>query len=177
MDFLSKAFITTKPDLLSSSYSLVIFGNLLIAIQLLVIIYIVIKKRVDIFKGRFMKQFEEEHKKAFSLPAAKLGYPDTGNGRYSKKLSYKEWYIFNCAQRIHHNYLEGFALVVVTSLASGILYPSLTFSLQVAYLIGRSLYSVGYLKGADYRIAGAGINMLSQLVLLVLSVKSALSIV
>ena len=61
MDFLSKAFITTQPNLLSSPYSLVIFGNLLIAIQLLVIIYIVIKKRIDIFKGRFMKQFEEEH--------------------------------------------------------------------------------------------------------------------
>jgi len=36
----------------------------------------------------------------------KEGYPDMGSGRYSDKLSWKDWYYFNLAQRCHMNYLE-----------------------------------------------------------------------
>jgi hypothetical protein len=35
-----------------------------------------------------------------------LRYPDMGNGRYSEKLSYKEWFEFNNAIRVHYNYIE-----------------------------------------------------------------------
>lgn len=34
------------------------------------------------------------------------GYPDTGSGLYSKKLSYKDWFEFNLTQRVHANFLE-----------------------------------------------------------------------
>ena len=137
----------------------------------------VLKSRIKIFNGKFMKKFEEEHKSAFGTKPANLGYPDTGNGRYSKALPYKDWYEFNCAQRCHMNYIEGFALILVGTLISGIQYPLITFATQIVYIIGRQLYSDGYMKGADYRITGAGLYQVANLVAIVLSVKSALSIV
>ena len=55
------------------------------------------------------------------------------------------------------NYIEGFALIVLGTLISGIQYPLITFATQIVYIVGRQLYSEGYMKGADYRITGAGL--------------------
>ena len=137
---MSGIFEVNYPGFLTRPYCLVILGNLLIAVQLLVFMYIyVLKTRIKIFKGKFFKEygFVEQHLSAFKEIPAKLGYPDTGNGRYSMKLSYKEWYQFNCAQRCHMNYIEGFALIVIATLISGIVYPQWTFGIQVIYIIGR----------------------------------------
>lgn len=51
-----------------------------------------------VFTKEFMDQnFKEEHEKAFGagskLPGG--GYPDTGSGRFSEKLPYKDWYLLN----------------------------------------------------------------------------------
>ncbi len=129
-----------QPEVFKSPYTLVILGNLLIAIQILVFTYIyVLKQRMKIFRFKFFKDngFVEQHQEAFKEAPAKLGYPDTGNGRYSKKLTYKEWYTFNCAQRVHMNYIEGIVLIVIGSLISGIVYPQWTFAIQVLYILGR----------------------------------------
>ena len=51
------------------------------------------------FHFEMLEPFDKEHKKAFG-PTAEVssqGYPDMGSGRYSKNLSYKEWYDFNMA--------------------------------------------------------------------------------
>ncbi len=91
-------FEIVQPELFKNAYTLVVLGALLIAIQLILFMYIyVLKSRIKIFNGKFMKKFEEDHKAAFGTRPADLGYPDTGNGRYSKELSYKDWYVFNCA--------------------------------------------------------------------------------
>ena len=57
-------------------------------------------KRKEYFTKDFMKQFEEEHHEAFgkdSNMGIGEGYPDMGNGRYAKKLPYKQWFLFNVA--------------------------------------------------------------------------------
>ena len=51
------------------------------------------------------KYFQAEHKKATGYDITANGYPDMGNGLYSQKLSYKDWYDFNVLQRIHMNCL------------------------------------------------------------------------
>lgn len=57
-------------------------------------------KRKAYFTETFMAQFEKEHKEAFGedakVPVGE-GYPDMGNGRYSKKLPYDQWFLFNVA--------------------------------------------------------------------------------
>ena len=60
--------------------------------------------RCQVFSRKFMEQFDAEHNAAFpdqknapkfAIPPRKVGYPDTGNGYYSKKLPYAEWFKMN----------------------------------------------------------------------------------
>ncbi len=69
----------------------------------------VVKQRQQIFgMNKFMDNFKKDHEIAFGSDAKldMLGFPDTGSGWYSNKLSYKQWYEFNCAQRAHLNQVE-----------------------------------------------------------------------
>ena len=53
-------FEIVQPELLKHPYTLVVLGALLIAVQLIVFMYIyVLKNRIKIFNGKFMKKFEE----------------------------------------------------------------------------------------------------------------------
>ena len=65
------------------------------------------KGRGRVFDKNFMeKHFLEEHNLATGEKSiSKSGLPDMGCGRYSAKLSYKQWYEFNNAQRAHYNFL------------------------------------------------------------------------
>jgi glutathione S-transferase len=67
--------------------------------------------------------FGEEHFKETGFKVQKGGYPDMGNGRYAQKLSYKEWFVFNNAQRAHYNFLEALDVVVLTNLVAGLYFP------------------------------------------------------
>jgi hypothetical protein len=54
-----------------------------------------------------MKQFAKEHAEAFGgQKQTQFGYPDSGNGRYAKKLPYLDWYDMNNGQRAQINFLE-----------------------------------------------------------------------
>eukprot|EP00351_Strombidinopsis_sp_SopsisLIS2011_P001689 CAMPEP_0116880588 /NCGR_PEP_ID=MMETSP0463-20121206/12526_1 /TAXON_ID=181622 /ORGANISM="Strombidinopsis sp, Strain SopsisLIS2011" /LENGTH=78 /DNA_ID=CAMNT_0004531335 /DNA_START=41 /DNA_END=274 /DNA_ORIENTATION=+ len=54
--------------------------------------FIVTPARMRIFNKEFMNQFNEEHAEAFpGTEPAVGGFPDIGDGRYSDKLSYKQW--------------------------------------------------------------------------------------
>ena len=57
-----------------------------------------LRTRHKIFNDEFMELFHMEHGESFNgaKPEA-FGYPDQGNGRYSKDLTYGEWYHFNNA--------------------------------------------------------------------------------
>lgn len=66
-------------------YHLAVFGALLIAFEYFFLIHaIIVKNRVRIFRGTYMKQFNEVHEKHFKERAPLHGFPDIGNGFYSK---------------------------------------------------------------------------------------------
>ena len=92
------------------------------------------------------KNFLEEHIKAFpketKLP--KQGYPDMGCGYYSSKLTYKQWFEMNIAQRVHWNFLEQVLIVVFLLLVAGLKHPAWAFYLGVAFSVGRILNAIGY---------------------------------
>jgi hypothetical protein len=70
-------------------------------------IFITSPARKRIFTKEFMKKFEDLHESEYKKRAdLTYGLPDTGSGRYSKELSYKQWYEFNNAQRAHYNFVE-----------------------------------------------------------------------
>lgn len=56
-------------------------------------------QRKKAFKPEFMEEnFKTEHERYFpGTSYSKEGYPDMGSGRYSQRLSYRDWYIFNNA--------------------------------------------------------------------------------
>lgn len=75
-----------------------------------------------------------------------MGYPDTGSGMYAKKLAYKDWFEFNCRQRVHCNNLEHMSWTMPLLLISGVFLQKSTIFLASTTLIGRELYRWGYYK-------------------------------
>lgn len=75
-----------------------------------------------------------------------LGYPDTGAGYYSKKLDYKDWYTFNCAQRIHSNSIEHLSWLMPLLFVGGIFQPRFTSCMGAVVIVGREFYRWGYLS-------------------------------
>ena len=98
-----------------------------------------------------------------------------GNGRYSDKLSYKDWYLFNVQQRIHYNYLESVTSVMCWLLIAGCKYSWVAVGLGSGYIIARIMYHVGYsLKGPQGRVIGFIIGQLCAAALFVFSILSPL---
>lgn len=91
-----------------------------------------------------------------------------GQGRYSEKLSYKDWFIFNSAQRVHYNYLENVTNVICFLLIGGLLYPYVAVAFGGLYILGRILFHIGYIrKGPRGRAIGFILCQISATVLIV----------
>ena len=78
-----------------------------------------------------------------------------GSGVYSQKLNYKDWYTFNCAQRVHLNFVESIATYLILLLVAGLYYPIVTAILGVALIVGRIIYGIGYMINPLLRAPGA----------------------
>ena len=76
-----------------------------------------------------MKKFDDVHRKAFGATSKvpKMGYPDCGDGYYSKKLTYANWFKMNNGQRAQLNYSEQLPFILTTTLIGGVYYPWSTF--------------------------------------------------
>ena len=70
-----------------------------------------------------------------------------GNGWFAKKLSYKDCYEFNNAQRVHYNFLESLPLVLVLLFISALKQPLAALIIACIYFVSRLIYSVGYIIG------------------------------
>lgn len=151
---------------LTTDYGYVLIVGVFIAFEVLLIGFLFPgRARGDIFTEEFMKtNFGSEHKNSIGLDIEKGGYPDMGNGRYSAKLNYEQWYRFNNAQRAHYNFLEFAPSCLVMHFVAGVYFPVVASALGVALIIGRFIYSVGYVSGGPKgRVLGA---IIGDLVLL-----------
>ena len=85
--------------------------------------------------------------------------------------------MFNCAQRMHLNYLEAVAFVTVVSLVAGIGYPHEAFKFLVIYMVGRFLYFFGYYNlGPIFRVPGVALMWAGQFTNLYYAVKTCLTL-
>ena len=162
---------------ITSDYGYVLIVAVAIAFEILLIGFAFPGKvRGEIFTEEYMKSnFGEEHRKATGVEIEKGGYPDMGNGRYSSKLTYEQWYKFNNAQRAHYNFVEfapsGFVMLFI----AGIYFPIAAAVLGLVLFIGRIFYSYGYANGGPKgRLIGAILNDLVLLGLLGLSLASGI---
>ncbi len=129
----------------------------------LVSIVVVVPARKRYFYSDFMKaNFAKEHEENFpGQKLSPLGFPDTGSGRYSDKLSYKDWVSFNNAQRAHLNIVEQIHILLVIFLVTGLILPRLAMYLAWLGVIGRAAYVIGYVvKGPNARLFGAFLNLI-----------------
>ena len=100
-----------------------------------------------------------------------------GSGRYSEKLSYKDWYNFNNGQRMHYHYVEAVTSVVCWLLIAGILYPWVAVAFGALNVVGRIAFNVGYQrKGPKGRAIGFLLHMASATVLFTFSLVSAITL-
>ncbi|KRX05346.1 hypothetical protein PPERSA_00647 [Pseudocohnilembus persalinus] len=139
--------------------------------------FIGMKTRQRVFNKEFMeKNFEEIHKKEIGqdekIPS--LGYPDMGNGFYSQKLSYKDWYDFNNTQRIHQNFTDSIGYLIPSLLIAGLQFPLFSAGLGATHFVGRMLYAKGYSQGPNKREIGAGLSHGSTFAILGTSLFSAI---
>ena len=121
-----------------------------------------------------MKQnFGAEHLRVIGKEIKEGGYPDTGNGVYSKNLTYEQWYEFNNAQRAHMNYVEWIASCLVFLLIGGLYFPIPAAAVGLGVVVFRFIYAFGYTSsGPAGRLIGAlgnDILVLAQFVLAVIS--------
>ena len=65
----------------------------------------------------------EDGNHMFRAEIATGGFPDCGEGRYSEKLPYKDWFIFNQTHRVHVNFVEALPAIITIILFSGLYIP------------------------------------------------------
>lgn len=98
-----------------------------------------------------------------------------GNGRYSEKLSYSQWYKFNNAQRAHYNLVESAPSIFAFLFISGLYFPIPSAVLGLVVVISRIIYSIGYVSGGPGgRLIGALLVDLALLGFLGLSFASSI---
>lgn len=101
------------------------------------------------------ENFGKLHNQDFKSEIKAQGYPDMGSGVYSQKLSYKDWYTFNCAQRVHLNFVESIATYLILLLVAGLYNPIVTAILGATLIVGRIIYGIGYMISPILRVPGA----------------------
>jgi hypothetical protein len=124
--------------IIPADYPLVLAAGLGITFHAFTRAQAVMAFRLKIFPKEFMeKEFGAIHQEQLDEPIQKGGYPDTGNGRYSQKLSYKDWYTFNVLQRVHLSYLEQLPFALAALVSAGIYRPRLASILGAIFIVGK----------------------------------------
>lgn len=85
-------------------------------------------------------------------------------------------YLFNCAQRAHHNILENYPTVLTGMLIAGLRYPNTAAAAGMVWIFGRILYALGYSSANESNVDGKGrfyyggfhLSALSQVVFVLL---------
>ena len=164
---------------LPNTFGYVIIVGALIGLELLLIGFFCGGGARKVFTKEFMEQhFGEEHKNATGKEIEKGGAPDMGSGFYAQKLSYKEWYDFNNAQRAHYNFVEMAPSTILWVFCAGIYFPIPAAVLGLIVIIVRAMYAYGYAKGGPAgRLIGALGNDLAVLALFGLSIASGIMFV
>ena len=95
--------------------------------------------RKEHFHFENLGQFEDEHQKTFGKDSKvnSEGYPDTGNGRYAKNFSYREWFDFNAMQRHHGNFMESIVSHSLLVLVAGLRHPLIASYCCAGFILSR----------------------------------------
>ena len=119
---------------------------------------ITMRIRGQVFNRKFMEQFDKEHAEAYGsgTQAPQFGYPDSGNGRFAKKLAYEDWFRMNNGQRVQVNFLEHITFAILGPVIVGFVYGWWGLGCAILIFVGRLLFTIGYtIGGPGARLPGA----------------------
>jgi glutathione S-transferase len=77
-----------------------------------------------------------------------------GAGRFADKLSYEDWFKFNCAQRAHYNFMEQMPPLMLFLIISGLYFPFIAGIIGCGYFLARIMFTLGYMKSPNKRRLG-----------------------
>ena len=162
---------------LEPAHGWVLITTAAIALQcILVGFFVAGKTRLKVFNQEMLEtNFGDDHFQSTKQSIKRGGYPDMGNGRYSAKLSYGDWLDFNKAQRVHYNFVEQVASILIFVILGGILHPIEASVIGFTFIISRICYGyyttpegsahparvVGALLGDICLLAGFGLVVYS----------------
>lgn len=137
--------------------------------------FVVVRQKIKSYPPEFMDQFKEQHEAVLPSKVGDIGNPDSGNGLYSKKLSYKDWLMVNNAHRSHKFFLEWMPVVLLFIVIGGLQFPIGTAVAGFLFTFGRILCTIG-LVHIKIKVKQAG-DIIWEIALLGLFVLNILSIV
>ena len=125
--------------------------------------------RTKIFSQDFMNNnFGDTHQACFKSQPPKGGYADAGNGKYSERLSLKNWFDFNVGYRGHINFTEGLPFTVIIGLLAGLFYPITAAIFLGISVVARLIFIIGYVIAPRLRSIGFLPAFISQFVLTII---------
>mmetsp|Transcript_40665 Transcript_40665/g.46748 ORF Transcript_40665/g.46748 Transcript_40665/m.46748 type:complete len:183 (-) Transcript_40665:57-605(-) len=109
------------------------------------------KMRKKYFTPEVMDRFKEQHQASFKCDPDPLGYPDLGDGRFSKSLEYQDWVRWRYHQYLHSDMVEGLTVTLPQTIIAGAFYPRFTMVLAANYITSRYVFTrwVSSSKGAN----------------------------
>ena len=99
-------------------------------------------KRRRIFPKEYMEQFNRQHQAEMKSDTPVGGYPDMGNGFYSKKLSYHDWFEFQLERETYHDFVESITTLCFCALIAGLLAAWLTMVFMWIHIVARLLKEI-----------------------------------
>ena len=142
---------------LPQEYPLVLLAGATLCLECFIISFVAGMSRKKYFTKEHMQQFEKEHEAAFpgSKPSVG-GWPDSGDGRYSAALPYKDWVEFNNRVRVHMNFVEMLPITLLFLCVGGLVLPKAAMYIGFIVAVARLVYTIMYVGfGANSRLIGA----------------------
>lgn len=160
------------------------FGYALLAAIVLCIVYIfhgpcvIARARGRYFSKTFMQEnFGEVHRESFGSEIAGGGAPDSGNGWYADKMSYKNWVEFNIANRTAVHILEWMPVTLLMIVIGGIKLPIPAAIAGFVFVLGRIILTIGVLSyGPRGRMLGGAIAEIALLGNFVIAIWSLVKV-
>lgn len=113
-------------------------GFIMLFISVYTLYYLVKGIQVSMMRGRiFNKEFMEQFRSELECDPPLGGAPDCGNGPFSDKLAYKDWFNFNKAIRTHANMQESISVFVLMPTICVVIFPTQAIIFACVLLIGR----------------------------------------
>lgn len=126
-------------------------------------LFIFIKRKSLFNKDFLLENFGNIHNKAFGTEINEFdyGFPDCGNGYYSKKLKFEDWYELNQLKRIYESGIDMLSIFLFIHFIISLIYPKFSIFISFLFLLGRVSYFVYYFSNYNiiFRVIGTLTNL------------------